>query len=214
MIGIFGGTFDPIHYGHIEPALSVKQALNLEQIRFIPNSIPPHRASPWLSAEQRLSLLRCALKQYPDSVVDLRELNRDGPSYMVDTLTSITSDFPGKNICLIIGMDAFFGIDRWHQWQGLFDLCHLIVTTRPGFHSDTLAENVNNDNLQFLTKRMTQDAKMLHQHKAGKILLQAVPQLDISSSQIRADLQNGEDVRQWMSAETYQKLRGFINDNR
>ena len=92
MIGIFGGTFDPVHYGHIKPALSIKQALNLTQIRFIPNRIPPHRELPWLNVEQRLSLLEIALKGYTDVVIDERELNRDGPSFMVDTLTSLRSD--------------------------------------------------------------------------------------------------------------------------
>ena len=110
MIGIFGGTFDPVHYGHIKPALSLKQALNLRQLRFIPNRVPPHRAEPWLSVEQRLLLLNTALKDYPDVIIDERELNRDGPSYMVDTLSSLKKDFPDEGLCLIIGMDTFFGI--------------------------------------------------------------------------------------------------------
>ncbi len=98
MIGIFGGTFDPVHYGHIKPALSVKQALNLSQLRFIPNRIPPHRETPWLSAEQRLSLLKTALHAYPDIVIDERELNREGQSYMVDTLKSLHNDFPDEDL--------------------------------------------------------------------------------------------------------------------
>ena len=93
MIGIFGGTFDPVHFGHIKQVLNVKQALNLSQIRFIPNSVPPHREDPWLSAEQRLSLLQSALEEYADVVVDQRELDRGGPSYMIDTLRSLNSDY-------------------------------------------------------------------------------------------------------------------------
>ena len=107
MIGIFGGTFDPVHYGHIKPALSVKQALNLTQLRFIPNRLPPHRAAPWLSAEQRLQLLKAALQDYADVVIDERELNRAGPSYMVDTLGSLKQEFPDESLCLIIGMDCW-----------------------------------------------------------------------------------------------------------
>lgn len=206
MIGIFGGTFDPIHYGHIKPALSVKQALNLTQLRFIPNRIPPHRAEPWLNAEQRLSLLKIALKQYPDITIDERELNRDGPSFMVETLKSLVNDFPGEKFCLIIGMDAFLDIASWFQWQKLFDLCHLVVTTRPGFDQTAIAEQMNTEDYQFLAQRMTLDIDELSSQETGKILLKSVPQLDISSTQIRARLLNGEDVCQWMPEEACQQL--------
>ena len=213
MIGIFGGTFDPVHYGHIKPALSVKQALNLTQIRFIPNRIPPHRTVPWLSVEQRLSLLQAALKKYPGIVIDQRELNRSGPSYMVDTLRSLNKDYPDNGLCLIIGMDAFFGITGWHQWKSLFDLCHLIVTTRPGFAQESIAQQMSAEDYQFLASRMTQDVNALTTREKGKILLQSVPQLDISSTQIRTKLLAGEDLSQCMPVEVYQKLRGFIDDD-
>ncbi len=210
MIGIFGGTFDPVHYGHIKPAISVKQALNLTQLRFIPNRIPPHRTEPWLSTEQRLSLLQSALKDYPDVIIDERELNRDGPSFMVDTLKSLRSDFPDEVFCLIIGMDAFFGITSWFQWRSLFDLCHLVVTTRPGFDQMTVAEKMSAEDYQFLAERMTQDINALTSQETGKILLKSVPQLDISSTQIRAKLIKGEDVSQWVPEEVCLQLRGFI----
>ena len=213
MIGIFGGTFDPVHYGHIEPALSIKQALNLSQLRFIPNGTPPHRAVPWLSVEQRLCLLKSALQQYPDIVVDERELERDGPSYMVDTLRSLKSDYPDKRLCLIIGMDAFFGLTQWHQWQQLFDLCHLVITTRPGFELNSLSQQISAEEYQFISSKMVSDVQSLSSREAGQILLQSVPQLDISSTQIRAKLQAGEDMSQWMPTEVYRKLRGFIDDN-
>ena len=213
MIGVFGGTFDPVHYGHIRPALSIQRTLHLTKILFIPNGIPPHRLAPWLSAEQRLSLLQSALENYPDLVIDKREVNRTGPSYMVETLRLLKRDFPDKKLCLIIGMDAFFGITQWHQWQQLFDLCHLVVTTRPGFKQESLAQQMSLENYQFLSKRMTQDVKMLASQEVGEILLQSVPQLDVSSTQIRAKLLAGEDVSQWIPAEAYQKLRGFLDDN-
>ncbi len=210
MIGIFGGTFDPVHYGHIKPALSVKQALNLTQIRFIPNRIPPHRETPWLSVEQRLSLLKTALHDYVDVVIDERELDRDGQSYMVDTLKSLHHDFPDETLCLIIGMDAFIGIDTWFQWRSLFDLCHLVVTMRPGFDQNTIAEQMCASDYQFLSERITQDINEIRAKSTGKILLKSVPQLDISSTQIRAKLLAGEDVSQWMPEQVYLQLRGFI----
>ena len=117
MIGILGGTFDPVHFGHLRPALEVMQALALEEIRFIPNRLPPHREPPWLDADTRRRLLQIAIAQTPGFVLDERELQRDGPSYMVDTLQSLRVDFPDSALCLVIGMDAFAGLPRWHRWQ-------------------------------------------------------------------------------------------------
>ena len=214
MIGVFGGTFDPVHYGHIKPALSVKQALNLTQLRFIPNRLQPHRESPWLSVEQRLMLLKTALNDYPDVIIDERELNRDGPSYMVDTLSSLKKDFPDEGLCLIIGMDAFFGITSWFNWQSLFELCHLVVTTRPGFDQNEIEGQMDSKDYQFLAKRMTTEANTLTAQESGKILLQSVPQLDISSTQIRDNLLDDEQISQWMPEQAYRKLRGFMNDDR
>ena len=132
---------------------------------------------------------------------------------MVDTLKSLRSDFPDESLCLIIGMDAFIGINTWHQWRSLFDLCHLVVTTRPGFEQNTIAEQMRASDYQFLSERMTQDINEITSKKTGKILLKSVPQLDISSTQIRARLLAGEDVSQWMPEEVYLQLRGFIDDD-
>lgn len=214
MIGIFGGTFDPVHYGHIKPVLAVKQALGLEQIRFIPNRIPPHRESPWLNAGQRLALLELALHEYPDVIIDRRELYRDGPSYMVDTLRSLQDDFPRQGLVLIIGMDVLPGLPGWHHWQQLFALCHLVVTTRPGFSIDDIAVQMNASDYRFLRQRMTDYADALRQQVTGKILLKSVPQLDISATQIRQKLQSGEDISQWVPPQVAEKLRGLIDDDR
>ncbi|MFV2003861.1 MAG: nicotinate-nucleotide adenylyltransferase [Gammaproteobacteria bacterium] len=210
MIGIFGGTFDPVHYGHIKPALAVKQKLKLSQIRFIPNRTPPHREAPWLSVEQRLSLLKTALSDYPDVVIDQRELDRTGPSYMIDTLSSLKDEFPAESFVLIIGMDVFFDITSWHRWRSLFDLCHLVVTTRPGFEQSEIAEHMSDEDYRFLTDRMTGDVSALRPQETGKILLQSVPQLDISATQIRDKLLGGGDLSQWMPEKAHQKLRGLL----
>ena len=213
MIGIFGGTFDPVHYGHIKPAIFIQQRLGLSHVRFIPNRIPPHRKAPWLNVEQRLDLLATALKDCPDVILDQREINRFGPSYMVDTLLSLKADFPDESFVLIMGMDVFLGITFWHQWKKLFDLCHLVVTTRPGFDELGIAEHITIEDYQYLTDKMTRDENALTQQETGVILLQAVPQLDISATQIRNNIQSNIDVSQWMPKTAYQKLRGLINDN-
>ncbi|MBT8119923.1 MAG: nicotinate-nucleotide adenylyltransferase [Gammaproteobacteria bacterium] len=214
MIGIFGGTFDPVHYGHIKTAFSVKQALNLSQLRFIPNRMPPHRAKPWLSVEQRLQLLHTALLDYPDVIIDERELDRDGPSYMVDTLASLKQEFPQEALCLVIGMDAFFGITTWFRWRSLFDLCHLVVIDRPGFDSASIKQQFDAADYTFLHQRMSSDVDTLTTQENGRILLQSVPQLDISSTMIRDNLSHEELITQWMPEPVYKKLRGFINDDR
>ncbi len=214
MIGIFGGTFDPVHYGHIKPALSIKKTLNLSQLRFIPNRIPPHRADPWLSVDQRLQLLKTALSDYPGVMIDERELNREGASYMVDTLASLKKEFPDESLCLIIGMDAFFGITSWFNWQSLFDLCHLVVIDRPGFDRASIKKQFDAADYAFLEERMTSDADTLTTQEKGRILLQSVPQLDISSTRIRDNLSDEELIAQWMPEPAYQKLRGFIYDDR
>ena len=206
MIGIFGGTFDPVHYGHIKPAISVKQDLSLTQLRFIPNRFPPHREAPSLNVEQRLSLLKVALKGYAGVVIDERELNRDGPSFMVDTLKSLRSDFPDEGLCLIIGMDAFMGIPTWFQWRSLFELCHLVVMTRPGFNETTIINQMSAEDYPFLSARMVAHAAELKPRETGKILLKSVPQLDISSTQIRAKLAKNEDVSEWMPEAASQML--------
>jgi len=216
VIGIFGGTFDPVHYGHIKPAFSVMQALDLSQLRFIPNRFPPHRAKPWLSVEQRLALLTSALEEYPEAVVDERELNREGPSYMVETLASLKDEFGGESLCLIVGMDVFFGLTSWHQWRSIFDYCHLVVTTRPGFEQKEMreqAEQLDAENYNFLAKKITTNVSVLTSQAAGLILLQSVPQLDISSTRIREKCLSGEDISEYMPAAVSRQLRGFINDN-
>lgn len=210
MIGIFGGTFDPVHYGHIKPALSIKQVLNLTQLRFIPNRFPPHREMPWLNVEQRLSLLKLALKDYADVVIDERELNRDGPSFMVDTLKSLIDDFPDEDLCLIVGLDAFMGITTWFQWRSLFDLCHLVVTTRPGFNESAISDQMSTEDYRFLSAKMVEHTDALRPRETGKILLKSVPQLDISSTQIRAKLLNNESVGAWLPAAVSEQLRGYI----
>lgn len=204
MIGVFGGTFDPVHFGHLRPALEVKQALGLEQVRFIPNRVPPHREQPWLNIDQRRALLDIALHEVPGFVMDARELEREGPSYMVDTLLSLQLDFPEETLCLILGMDAFAGLHQWHQWTRILELCHLVVTTRPGYEWPENAE------LQALESHRVNDVKTLEQSDCGSILLQYVTQLDISSSQIRQQLHSGHDVHYLLPDVVREKLIEMI----
>jgi nicotinate-nucleotide adenylyltransferase len=208
MIGILGGTFDPVHFGHLRPALEIRQALGLDHVRFIPNRVPPHRETPWLESAQRLALLRTAIDGEPGFVLDPRELERDGASYMVDTLDSLRADFPQQRLCLILGMDAFLGLGKWRQWQRLPELCHLIVACRPGFvwpdtHSQLLHE---------LPAELATTAAELAAQAGGRILLQSVTQLDISSSYIRAELAQGRSVRYLMPDAVWKQLTEMVKN--
>ena len=177
MIGIFGGTFDPIHYGHLRSALEVKEIFGLTEIRLIPSAQPPHREQPAATAQKRLQMLELAIKNQPGLIIDTRELNRQGASYMVDTLKSLRQEFKDEPLLLFIGSDAFNNLKTWHQWQHLFDLAHIVVMTRPGFKRQTLDE--------FFKARLADDITELAHNAAGKLYFQQVSQLDISATAIR-----------------------------
>jgi len=181
MIGILGGTFDPIHYGHLRSALEVKDIFGLDEVRLIPCANPPHREQPAVTAKQRLLMLELAIRNQPGLKIDTRELNRynqyQEPSYMVDTLKSLRQEFPAEHLLLFIGSDAFKNLTGWHQWQQLFDYAHLVVMTRPGFETQELDD--------FLKARLAKDSKELTQNRAGKLCFQQITQLDISATAIR-----------------------------
>lgn len=189
LIGIYGGTFDPVHLGHLRPALDVMQALELQQLRFVPNRQPPHRPQPWLDEVLRLRLLQLAIDEVPGFTLDTRELERDGPSYMVDTLTSLKQEFPDKTLCLIMGMDAFAGFSGWHDWQGILALSHLVVTTRPGAVLPPRGLMPPE-----LLRCICTEGDRFH-GAGGQILIQSVTQLDISATHIRRCLEQGKSIR-------------------
>jgi nicotinate-nucleotide adenylyltransferase len=191
VIGIFGGTFDPVHYGHLRPLLEVKQALDLAEVRLIPCCIPPHRDAPDVSAEQRLAMLKLAVADTPGFIIDPRELIRGGSSYTVDTLQSLRNELgKHKSLCLIMGLDAFVALDGWHQWQRLPELAHIIVTQRPGGllpKTGAVAELVE--------QSQALDLAELQQQPAGRVWFQSVTQLDISATAIREQLAHSQDVQ-------------------
>lgn len=187
MIGILGGTFDPVHFGHLRPALEIQQCLGLDEIRLVPACIPPHRSQPQASPRQRLALLRAAVAGDPAFTVDTREYDREGPSYTLDTLKSLRTELAGTDLCLLIGMDAFLGFCSWHRWREIPDYCHLIVMTRPGM---TLPEQ--GELADFISLHRVADAETLNTRSSGLLLFQPVSQLEISGTQIRKLLATGK----------------------
>ena len=207
MIGVLGGTFDPVHFGHLRPALDVAEILKLDEVRFIPCGQPPHREQPTASALQRLSMLRAAVSSYPGFKVDDRELRREGPSYMVDTLASLKKDFPDQSLCLILGWDAFIHLESWYQWQRIFELANIVVTHRPGWSVEQIKEQTD---LSRLIKDRTVATDTLSGKQAGYITFIAVTQLDISSTQIRQQLKQGKRVS-YLLPEKVEQL--IVNQN-
>jgi nicotinate-nucleotide adenylyltransferase len=189
-IGLFGGTFDPIHYGHLRTAFELLQKLNLSEVVFIPAGQPPHREVPLAPAALRLEMVRAAAAGQPGFSVDDREVAREGRSYSVDTLRELRQQYPRRPLCLLLGMDAFLGIPAWHRWLELFELCHVVVARRPGW--DVPIEGTLG---QLLAQRGTTELIELHRSIAGRILVQAVTQLEIASSDLRALLLSGGDLR-------------------
>jgi len=190
MIGILGGTFDPIHHGHLRCAQELLQDLPLAEVRLIPCHIPPHRAAPHASALQRLRMLQAAVQGVPGLRVDDRELSREGPSYTVDTLHGLRDQFGATPLCLIVGMDAFSSLDSWHRWQELIGLAHIVVAHRPGWQAPKTGAVAG-----LLDRHVVQNATELRVRPAGCILPWSITALDISASAIRAQVAAGKSPR-------------------
>lgn len=192
-IGIFGGTFDPIHYGHLRTAFELLQTLDFEEVRFIPCCDPPHRGVTFAPATLRLDMVQLATRNEPGFVVDDREMRREGPSYSVDTLASLREEFPCRSLCLITGMDAFLGLPTWHRWDEILNFAHIVVAHRPGWRAP-------GDGAlgMLLAERRTQRAADLHEKLHGSVYVHAVTQLEIASTEIRNLVAQGYDPRYLM----------------
>jgi len=193
-VGIFGGTFDPIHVGHLRTAHELLTGLDLAEVRFIPSRLPPHRPPAVAPEALRLRMLEAALEGLPGFRVDARELRRPGPSYMVDTLASLREEVGTRPLCLLLGLDAFLGVPAWHRWRELPELAHLVVARRPGF-GEADDERLDGEAGELLRSRATTDHRELARSPAGRVLLMDVTQLDISSSAIRNLVAAGGDPR-------------------
>ncbi|MDH5447016.1 MAG: nicotinate-nucleotide adenylyltransferase [Gammaproteobacteria bacterium] len=205
MIGILGGTFDPIHNGHLQTARDLLDELKLDQIRFIPCGVPPHRDAPVATPAQRLAMLQAAVSHEPGFVVDDRELRREGPSYMVDTLISLRSELgPELSLGLILGLDAFLELESWDRWQQLTELAHLIVMTRPAYERPAwLSTGLQN----LLAEHETRDRESCNKRPAGDVIFCTVSAMDISSTRIRQGLRDGAEVSDMLPSDVLTIIR-------
>ena len=181
MVGLLGGTFDPIHYGHLAAARAAQQALALDHVWFVPSARPPHRPdSPQASEYHRLAMIRLAIEDGAGWEVADLELRRHGPSYTYDTLTTLNRDgLPPSQIFFITGADAFAEIATWHRYPGVLDLAHFVVVARPGYSIDTLRGRV-----PALANRMIEPAD-LAVSSTPRVILVAAETPDVSSTAIR-----------------------------
>ncbi len=190
-VGVFGGTFNPVHYGHLRSSLELVEKLGLAQLRLMPCAVPPHREAPACSAEHRSAMVELAVAGEPQLVADARELQRQGVSYTIDSLAELRTELgEERGLCLVMGCDAVLKIESWHRWANLLDYAHIVVIARPGWHlpgSGTVAD--------WIARHALTHARALGERPAGGVLLQELRPLDISSTEIRELLAAGRSAR-------------------
>lgn len=186
-LGIFGGTFDPIHIGHLRLALELKQQLALDQMYLLPCYLPPHRSAPGASAKQRVDMLQLALQDCRELQVDTRELQRDKPSYTLDTLMELRAEVGVQtSLSLCMGMDSFCALDSWYEWQQLIRFAHIVVVERPGYELPAVGPVAE------LVGRHGADLTALKAAAMGAVVVVAPRLLPVSATEIRAQLKAGQ----------------------
>lgn len=202
-LAVLGGTFDPVHIGHLRVAWEAAEALDAD-VRLMPAQVPPHRPPPVASARQRARMLQLALAGQDRLTLDTRELDRPGPSYTFDTLQSLRTEFgDARSLILLLGADAFAGLPGWHRWRELFELAHIVVLTRPGHAMAWPAELAGQ-----AVPRRAESAQRLREAPAGYVLELAVTPLEISASHVRALLAAGREPR-WLLPEAVRAAPEF-----
>ncbi|OCG19589.1 nicotinic acid mononucleotide adenylyltransferase [Gilliamella sp. Fer2-1] len=187
---LLGGTFDPIHYGHLRPAISLANEVGLKQISLLPNHIPPHKPQPEANTEQRLAMLKLAIEDLPLFALDVREIVPKAskrPSYTIETLQAWREENGNSNgLAFIMGQDSLLSLPTWNKWKTLLDYCHLLICRRPGY-----AQNTNNIELQqWIDEHSTTKVQQLHDSPHGYIFFAHTPLEDISATEIRRNINN------------------------
>jgi nicotinate-nucleotide adenylyltransferase len=187
---VFGGTFNPIHLGHLRSAVELVEQLDLHELRLMPSGVPPHREAPAASAAQRAHMIELAIAGEPRLCCDRRELDRDGPSYTLHSLQSLRAEL-GERAALVlaVGADALLGLPRWYRWTELLDHCHIVALARPGWEWPEAGELAD-----YLRPRRC-ELEALRAAPAGCISLVRLRQLPISSTEIRRLVQSGASIR-------------------
>ncbi|CAM4444161.1 MAG: putative nicotinate-nucleotide adenylyltransferase [Legionella sp.] len=202
-IAIFGGTFDPIHNGHLQTSLSIQSSVKFDSYFFLPCKVPTIKPAAFASNEQRIKMIELAIKAYPQFKLDLREIQRDTPSYMVETLQSFRRDYPSASITLIIGYDAFISLPKWHQWEKLITLANILVINRNKFVQHQIPELMQ----QFLVNYQCKKKEVLLNSKASAVFMFDAGHYEISSTMIREEIKHGRDVGFEIPKEVYRYIK-------
>lgn len=207
-IGILGGTFDPIHFGHLRLAQEVADQLRLAEVRFIPGGTPPHRAAPATPAADRLAMVRLAVAGNALFTVDARESSSTAPAYTVDTLTALRAEVgTAQPLVLILGADAFLDLATWSRWHELFKLAHIAVAYRPGFPVDTWQSRMPQPLAAEYNTRLMHQPFSVHVAPAGGIVVLPIAELNISATMIRESLRRGRNPRYLLPDSIYQYIQ-------
>ena len=194
LVGVFGGTFNPVHYGHLRSALELVERLQLEQLRLMPSASPPHRDAPECSAERRAAMVELAVTGEPRLVCDAREMQRPGKSYTIDSLIELRGELgTQQGLCMVLGCDAVQDIATWHRWQELLDWAHIVIIARPGWQLPRAGELA-----QWLKTHQLESPELLRQRPCGGIAIEELRPLAISSTEIRDLLASGRSARYLM----------------
>lgn len=194
MIAIFGGTFDPVHLGHLRLAQEMRTLLGAESVLFIPAGHPPHRGPCKADSGHRITMLQRAIASNPHFALDLRETRKATPSYTVETLSELRTQYGTGPLALLLGSDAFIGLARWHRWREILDLAHIVVAERPGLAQDWKTR-ISPELSGELDGRLVFDPTQLKTAPAGRIFVHGITALDVSASAIRTMIESGISPR-------------------
>ena len=200
LIGIFGGTFDPIHNGHLQSVLSLLDELPFDRIHLLPSATPPHRSPTQSGSQHRLKMVELAIKPHSLLFADDRECNRDGKSYTIDTLKSFRTEFVDDKLAFIVGMDAYLNMPSWKQWQDYLEYAHIVVMRRPGYINES----------SWGDEFVTQAIDSINNSLNGSIYFAQTKRLDISSTKIREKLSS----EQCLKTQLPEAVVNYINQHK
>ena len=201
-IGVLGGTFDPIHHGHLRMAIELYQALDLARVHLTPTFKPMYRKQPVATPEQRLEMVKCAVKDEPALFADDREIRRAGITYTIDTLLEMRAEMPETPLCLLVGIDAFLGFASWHRWKEILNYAHIIIAHRPHYHlpdAGIIADLIH--------AQLQKEISFIHENMAGGILLRPITALEISATDIRKQIAMGRNPRYLLPDGVYEYIK-------
>lgn len=216
LTALFGGTFDPIHYGHLRPALALAEEIGLSNISLLPNRIPPHKPQPGTTTEQRLAMLKLAIADYPLFTIDTRELQPqliDHPSFTIDTLKAWREQNGAQSaLAFIMGQDSLLSLPTWKEWQKLVDYCHLLICKRPGYAQPTFESNLQT----WINQYQTNDIQTLHHSPNGYIYFANTPLEAISATEIRQNIDDLQRCKELLPPKVWQYIHehGLYNSKK